>query len=247
MALDFLRRGWRTLFGPKATPEAVDAEILRNWNADAARAEFKRRFLPEFARYIAEDMVANHNAGINFATLAAVLGGSMLGGPVAVVLGGALAVRHMMIRRDMGEALISAGRRLKRELEQGGTQHLDGIEAWLDGHEGDLPFYLDKLDRAEDELRRVRQIIARINRAGSLAGLEPAERRLLAEHGYRKLSLPIQTTLRLPPRTELGNWHHAQISRSLWRDVTRAAGDRGRPWKRIFGLARIEGARVDAK
>jgi hypothetical protein len=241
MAFDFLRRRWRALFPPKDAPQTDASSLLRNWNAEAARAEFKRRFMPEFARYVAEDMVTNHNAAISFATLAAVLGGSMLGGPVAVLLGGALAARHIMIKRDMGAALIAAGRSLRRELETGGTAHLAAVETWLDGHEQDLPAYLDKLDRAEDELRTVRRIIERVNRAGSPDGLAKDERRLLARHGYRRLTPPIQTTLRLPPRTELGNWHHAQLSRSLWRDVTRTAGDRGRPLRRIFGLARIKG------
>jgi hypothetical protein len=241
MALtDFLRRSWRAAFGSATPPPMPVAPELRNWDESAIRAEFKRRYLTEFARYAAEDMVVNHNAAISFATLAAILGGSILGGPVALLLGGGLAVRHLMIRRDLGQALISAGRVLKRDLETGSTERLAGVEAWLDRHEQDLPFYLDKLDRADDEQRLVRRIIARLNKAGTLASLTGEERKLLARHGYRRLTLPIATTLRLPPRTELGNWHHAQLSRSLWRDVTAAAGDRGRPFKRLLGLARIE-------
>jgi hypothetical protein len=239
MALrDLLSRAWRATLGRTPKPPVTVPDAGRNWDEAALRAEFKRRYLTEFARYVAEDMVANQNAAMSFATLAAVLGGSLLGGPVAIVLGGGLAIRHMAIRRDLAAALISAGQTLKRDLETGEDTRLSGVEAWLDQHEQDLPGYLDKLDRAEDELRLVRRIIARLNRANSLASLTRDERRLLARHGYRRLKPPIQTTLRLPPRTELGNWHHAQLSRSLWRDVTRTAGDRGRPFKRLLGLAR---------
>jgi len=239
MALTSLLRRIRQIFARPATPDQPAPDALRNWDAEALRAEFKRRYLTEFVRYVAEDMVVNHNAAISFATLAAILGGSILAGPVAMLLGGGLALRHMMIRRDLGQALISAGRLLKRDLELGGTDNLAGVETWLDRHEQDLPDYLDKLDRAEDEQRLVRRIIARLNRANTLTSLTRDERKLLARHGYRRLTLPIATTLRLPPRTELGNWHHAQLSRSLWRDVTAAAGDRGRPFKRLLGLARI--------
>jgi hypothetical protein len=239
MALPDLLRRIRQIFARPPSPDQPAPDTLRNWDAEALRAEFKRRYLTEFARYVAEDMVANHNAAIGFATLAAILGGSLLGGPVAMVLGGGLALRHMMIRRDLGQALHSAGRLLKRDLELGGTENLAGVEIWLDRHEQALPDYLDKLDRAEDEQRLVRRIIARLNRANSLASLTQEERKLLARHGYRRLTPPIATTLRLPPRTTLGTWHHGQLSRALWRDVSRTAGDRGRPFKRLLGLARI--------
>ncbi|MEI9988063.1 MAG: hypothetical protein WDN69_36145 [Aliidongia sp.] len=237
-----LLRLLRTLFRRPAAAEPEAApDALRNWDAEALRAEFKRRYLTEFARYMSEDMVVNHNAAMSFATLAAILGGSMISGPLAAVIGGGLALRHMLIRRDMAAALISAGTLLKRDIELGGTERLAGVETWLDRHEQELPAYLDKLDRAEDEQRLVRRLIARLNKAGTLAGLTRDERKLLARHGYRRLTLPIKPVLRLPPRTELGNWHHAQLSRALWRDVTNTAGDRARPFKRLLGLARIVG------
>jgi hypothetical protein len=234
----FLARAWRAGFGRKGPP-APEPAALRNWDEAALRAEFKRRYLGEFSRYVADDMVANHNAAISFAILAAILAGASFAGPVAILAGGGLALRHFLIRRDLGAAVCSAGKALKRDLESGGEGKLDGIEAWLDRHVEDLPYYLDKLDRADDEQRRVRRIIARINQAGTAASLSRDERRLLARHGYRRLKPPIATTLRLPPRTELGSRHHAQLARSLWRDVAREAGDRGRPFKRLLGLARI--------
>ena len=240
MALgEWLRKAWAAGF-TRAKPPDSDPHALRNWDAEAIRAEFKRRYLTEFSRYVAEDMVVNHNSAISFATLAAFIAGSLLGAPVGLLIGGALAVRHTMIRRDLAAALHGAGRELKRDIELGSAARLARVEAWLDQHEEDLPDYLDKLDRAEDEQRLVRRIIDRLNRANSLASLTREERKLLARHGYRKLTLPIRPHLRLPPRTELGNWHHAQLARSLWSDVTRTAGDRGRPFKRILGLARIK-------
>jgi hypothetical protein len=237
-----LGRFWSAGFGWRSSPETIAEPVsLRNWNEAAIRAEFKRRYLGEFSRYVAEDMVANHNGAINFFTLAAMLAGASIGGPVAMLLGGGLALRHMMIRRDLGAALISAGRVVKQDLETGGAGSLAAVEAWLDRHEAHLPGYLDKLDRADDEQRLVRRIIARLNRAGTASGATQEERKLLARHGYHRLKPPIATSLRLPPRMELGNRHHAQLSRSLWRDVTREAGDRGRPFKRLLGLARITG------
>lgn len=234
---EWLRKTWRAGFTRQAPSAPADR---RNWDAEAIRAEFKRRYLTEFSRYVAEDMVENHRRAISFATLVAMIGGTTLGAPVGMLIGGVLVVRHAMIQRDMAAALLSAGRTLKRDMELGAAARLARVEAWLDRHEEDLPAYLDKLDRAEDEQRRVRRIIARLNKAGTLASLTVEERRLLARHGYRRLRLPIAPILRLPPRTELGNWHHAQLSRSLWADVTRTAGDRGRPFKRLLGLARIE-------
>jgi hypothetical protein len=235
-----LGRFWAAGFRRRAAPETVmEPALHRNWNDAAIRAEFKRRYLAEFSRYVAEDMVANHNAAINFFTLAAMLAGASFGGPVAMLLGGGLALRHMMIRRDLGAALTAAGRVVKQDLETGAAGNLAGVEAWLDRHEADLPGYLAQLDRDDDEQRLVRRIIARLNRAGAGAGATEAERRLLARHGYRRLQPPIATTLRLPPRMALGNRHHAQLARSLWREVTREAGDRGRPFKRLLGLARI--------
>jgi hypothetical protein len=236
---EWLRKAWAAGF-TGAKPSVPEPHALRNWDAEAIRAEFKRRYLTEFSRYVAEDMVVNHNAAISFATLAAIIAGSSLGAPFGLLIGAGLAVRHVMIRRDMAAALHTAGRELKRDIELGSAARLARVEAWLDQHEQDLPDYLDKLDRAEDEQRLVRRIIDRLNRAGTLASLTRDERKLLAGHGYRRLTLPIRTRLRLPPRTELGNWHHAQLARSLWSDVTRTAGDRGRPFKRILGLARIK-------
>jgi len=236
--IPLLRAAWSALFPRRdSVPPATDD--LRNWDAEAIRAEFKRRYLTEFTRYTAEDMVKNHDGAMSFATLAAILGGSMIFGPAAPLIGVGIALRHMLIRKDMAAAIHIAGKQLKHELAQGGTAHLDGVEAWLDGHESELPDYLDKLDRAEDEQRAVRRVIQRLNKAGSLAGLTKDERRLLKRHRYGRLRVPIQPILRLPPRMELDNWHHAQLSRALWRDVTATAGDRARPFKRLFGLARI--------
>lgn len=237
-----LRTAWSALFRRRESAPPAVADDRRNWDAEAIRAEFKRRYLTEFTRYTAEDMMANHKAAINFATLLAVLGGSLVIGPAAMLIGGGIALRHMLIRRDMVDTIHIAGKQLKHEIAQGGTAHLDGVEAWLDGHEAELPEYLDKLDRAEDEQRAVRRLILRLNKAGSLAGLTKDERRLLKRQGYGRLRLPIQPILRLPPRMELDNWHHAQLSRALWRDVMATAGDRARPFKRLVGLARIPAA-----
>jgi hypothetical protein len=237
--LPLLRTAWSALFRRRESAPPAAADDRRNWDAEAIRAEFKRRYLTEFTRYTAEDMVKNHNGAMGFATLVAILGGSLIVGPAATLIGGGLALRHMLIRRDMADAIHIAGQQLKHEIAQGGAAHLTGVEAWLDGHESELPDYLDKLDRAEDEQRALRRLIQRLNKAGSLAGLTKDERRLFKRHGYGRLRLPIQPILRLPPRMELGNWHHAQLSRALWRDVTATAGDRARPFKRLFGLAGI--------
>ena len=237
-----LRMIWSALFRRRESAPPAASDDLRNWDAEAIRAEFKRRYLTEFTRYTAEDMVANHNGAVNFLAAALILGGSTLFGPAAPLIGSVIALRHMLNRKDMAAAIHIAGKQLKHEIAIGGKAQLDGVEAWLDGHEAELPGYLDKLDRAEDEQRAVRRLIERLNKAGSLAGLTRDERRLLKRHGYGRLRLPIQPILRLPPRIELDNWHHAQLSRALWRDVTATAGDRARPFKRLLGLARIPAA-----
>ncbi len=241
--LPLLRTAWSALFRRRESAPPPAADELRNWDAEAIRAEFKRRYLTEFTRYTAEDMVANHNGAVNFAALVAVLGGSLIVGPAATLIGGVIAVRHLLNRKDMAAAIHIAGKQLKHEIALGGKTHLAGVEAWLDGHEAELPDYLDKLDRAEDEQRAVRRLIQRLNKAGSLAGLTKDERRLLKRQGYGRLRLPIQPILRLPPRIELDNRHHAQLSRALWRDVTATAGDRARPFKRLLGLAKISARR----
>jgi len=237
-----LRAIWSTLFGRRESAPPAAPDALRNWDAEAIRAEFKRRYLTEFTRYTTEDMVANHNGAMNFLAFAVALGGGIVFGPAAPLIGGGIALRHMLNRRDMAAAIHIAGKRLKQEIANGGKAQLDGVETWLDGHESELPDYLDKLDRVEDEQRAVRRLIQRLNKAGSLAGLTPDERKLLKRHGYGRLRLPIQPILRLPPRMELSNWHNSQLSRALWRDVTATAGDRARPFKRLLGLARIPAA-----
>jgi hypothetical protein len=237
-----LRTIWSALFRRREGTPLPAADGLRNWDAEAIRTEFKRRYLTEFTRYTAEDMVANHNGAVNFLAAALILGGSTVFGPAAPLIGSVIALRHMLARKDMAAAIHIAGKQLKHEIATGGKAQLDGVEAWLDGHEAELPDYLDKLDRAEDEQRALRRLIQRLNKAGSLAGLTKDERNLFRRHGYGRLRLPIQPILRLPPRIELDNRHHAQLSRALWRDVTATAGDRARPFKRLLGLARIPAA-----
>ncbi|HVJ51670.1 MAG TPA: hypothetical protein VM689_04375 [Aliidongia sp.] len=210
------------LFRRRAPGAVPDGPLLRNYDEKLIRAEFKRRYLIEFAGYVGRDRVASAGAGANFLLMAGMLGGAAIAGPLGGFGASALALG---LRWYLGRTGADRGRtaQVVDRLERDETG-LDGVETWLDRHIDTLPAYLDRLDREEAELRRCRWLIDRINAAGSADGLGPEDRNLLRRCGYRKLTPPIARTLPLPPRVRLGNWHHSQLARALWRDIGRAGG-----------------------
>jgi hypothetical protein len=135
-------------------------------------------------------------------------------------------------------ALSDAAQQVAAELQSENSAGLPQVEGWLDSHIEDLPAYLDKLDRVEDERRAAKTLIEQVNRLGSADGLSPADRTLLKRHGVRKFKPPIYAPYPLAPRCELGNWHFSQLDRALWRDISKTAGGRGRMIRRILRMAR---------
>ena len=88
------------LFRRRAEPAAAAVEPgLRNYSEAVIRAEFKRRYLVEFAGYVGRDRVASEAAGANFLLFAAMLGGTALAGPIAGLVGGGLALRQLWAAR----------------------------------------------------------------------------------------------------------------------------------------------------
>jgi len=210
----------RGLFRRSAPMPAADRPG-RNDSDELIRAEFKRRYLVEFAGYVGRDRAASAGAGANFLLLAAMLGGAALAGPVAGLVGTGVALANLGAARAAGPRFVKAGLSLGERLQQGEPEP-HRLEAWLDRHMAHLPRYLDRLDREEADRRRARALIERINKGGRTDGVSAEERRFLATRGIRRLRTSIRLEPPLPPRMRLSNWHHAQLARALWFDLGKA-------------------------
>jgi hypothetical protein len=209
---------WLRKRAPASMPSAESH--LRNYSDEHIRAEFKRRYLVEFASYVGRDRVASAAAGANFLLFATMLGGTALAGPVAGVIGVGVALWRVEAARRAKPDLERATARVVERLGRD-ERTLVGVEAWLDRHLDVLPTYLDRLDQQEAAERRERALIDRINRGAADAGLTAAERAFLATRGIKNPRPPIGRRFQMPPRTRIGNWHHAQLARALWREIGR--------------------------
>jgi hypothetical protein len=211
--------------------------MLTNRNEDLLRAEFKRRYLVEFTGYVNGLMERSQSEGMTFLFLFVALFLGSANPALAVLLGGGLLTRRLQVDGDVKAALSNAARQIAADL-QSGERTLPSVERWLDQHIDNLPLYLDKLDRMEEEIRRERSLIQRINRAGSAEAVTVEDRAFLKRRGHRKLTPPLVANYPLPPRVQLSNWHFSQLDRALWRDIGKHAGGRGRLWRRMLGLAK---------
>jgi len=211
--------------------------VLTNRDDAQLRAEFKRRYLVEFAAYANGLMERSQSQSTLFLFLFISLFVGPANPALAMLLGGGLLARQSQVQDDVRTALSDAARQIMDEL-QTGEPTLPSVERWLDGHIDALPDYLDRLDRLEDEIRREKMLIARINRAGSADAVTADDRAFLRQRGIKRLTPPLTITYPLPPRCQLGNWHFSQLDRALWRDIGRRAGARGSLWKRMLGLAK---------
>lgn len=210
--------GWLARFRRRPYVPAAD-RAGRNSSDDFIRAEFKRRYLIEFAGYVGRDRAASGEAGARFFLLAMLLGGASMLGPVLGLAGTGLAMLTTSIARAASPRWIRAGLKLGQQLDNS-APGANRVEAWLDRNMDDLPTYLDRLDREEADRRRMRTLIEQINKAGA-AAVSVEERRFLATRGIRRLKPPILLEPPLPPRMRLSNWHHAQLARALWSDLGR--------------------------
>jgi hypothetical protein len=191
-----------------------------NRSDSAIRAEFKQRYLSEFARYTAGDMASSRNAGMNFLFLLIAAG---LGGPITSLVGAGVLLRYLQVVRDVETAIAKTTRSVVDDLESARQGDLPAVEAWLDRHQGQLLDYIDRLDRRDDEQRKLLALIGRINRLGSASDVSAADRAFLERYGIKKLKPPIAIPYVMPPRCLLNNWHHSQLARALWRDIKRKA------------------------
>lgn len=212
--------------------------MTSNRNSGLLRAEFKRRYLAEFSGYVGGLMEESSGHSANFLFLLLTLMVGPVSFPAAALLGLGISARYAQVQKGVKAALGDAANEARRELADGEGQSLPRVEAWLDAHEDDLPGYLDRLDRYEEDRLNVRKLIENCNRLGSVAGLSADERALLKRHGVRKFRTPLHAAYKLPARCQLGNWHFSQLDRALWRDITKIAGARGKMIGRIFGIAR---------
>lgn len=197
-----------------------------NRDDEAMRAQFRRRYLAEFARYTASDMTSSRNAGMKFLFLVIAL----VGGPLAPILGAGLLIRYFQVARELEPAIAGAVRQVMDDLQSGRDGGLAAVEEWLDRHAQQLVAYMDKLDRRDDDRRRLAALIDRINRLGSAYDIGAEDRAFLAHHGLTRLKPPLAIPYLVPPRCLLSNWHHAQLARALWRDIKR----RARPGRTII-------------
>jgi hypothetical protein len=213
-----------------------DRPLLSNRNATLLRQEFKRRYLSEFSSYVGGLMEESGGHSANFLFLFLVLLVGSVSMPVAALLGLGISARYARVGKGVREALDEAAERAVIELQSEDGANLTHVERWLDGHLDDLPGYLDKLDRYEEERREVKSLIEKANRSGSVDGLSPKDRALLKRYGVKNFRTPLRALYRLPPRSQLGNWHFSQLDRALWRDISRLAGVRGSMLRRIVGI-----------
>jgi hypothetical protein len=212
--------------------------MTTNRNEGLLRQEFKRRYLAEFSHYVGGLMEESAGGSANylFMLVAFMIGSVSL--PLAGLLGIGISARYARVHGDVKAALTDAATRMAAELKSEKSAALPHVEAWLDRHVEDLPGYLDRLDRFEEERRRIKTLVEKVNRAGNADLLSADDRALLRRHGIRRLRPPLYTGYTLPPRCQLGNWHFSQLDRALWRDISKAAGNRGRMIGRILGVAR---------
>jgi hypothetical protein len=211
--------------------------MISNRNETLLRQEFKRRYLTEFSHYVGGLMEESAGGSANFLFLALTLLIGPLSVPLAALLGVGVSARYAQVNKDVKEALAEAASHVARQLETE-DRALPHVERWLDGHIDDLPGYLDRLDRFEEGRRRVKALVDKANRAGSVEVLNADDRAFLKRHGVKRLSLPLYAGYPPAPRCQLGNWHFSQLDRALWRDIAAAAGGRGKMIRRIMGLAR---------
>jgi len=211
--------------------------MISNRNETLLRQEFKRRYLTEFSHYVGGLMEESAGSSANFLFMLLVFLTGPFSVPLAALLGVGVSARYAQVNKDVKAALTDAAARVAKQLEaEDGT--LPHVERWLDAHVEDLPGYLDKLDRFEDERRQVKALVEKANRSGTLDVLSLEDRAFLKHHGVRQLKLPLYAGYPLAPRCQLGNWHFSQLDRALWRDISKAAGGRGKMIQRIMGLAR---------
>jgi hypothetical protein len=211
--------------------------MISNRNETLLRQEFKRRYLTEFAHYVGGLMEESAGSSANFLFLALTFLTGPLSVPLAALLGVGVSARYAQVDTDVKEALAEASGRVARQLETE-DRALPHVERWLDEHIDDLPGYLDRLDRFEEGRRRVKALVDKANRAGSVEVLSADDRAFLKRHGVTRFRLPLYAGYPTAPRCQLGNWHFSQLDRALWRDIAAAAGGRGKMIQRIIGLAR---------
>jgi hypothetical protein len=212
--------------------------MISNRNEDLLRQEFKRRYLTEFSGYVGGLMEESAGHSANFLFMILTLLAAPVSLPVAGLLGLGVSARYGQVQADVKAALAEAARRVTGSLESEDRSALPHVEGWLDAHMDDLPGYLDKLDRVEDERRKVRALIDKANRQNSVDFLTDDERALLKRHGVQRFKAPLRAGYPLAPRCQLGNWHFSQLDRALWRDIGKTAGGRGKMIRRMIWLAR---------
>jgi hypothetical protein len=211
--------------------------MLTNQDPNLLRSEFKRRYLAEFSTYVGGLMEESSGHSANFLFMFLVLAVGPLSLPVAGLLGLGVSARYAQVQKSVKAALAEASAQARQEMTEKATGALTHVETWLDAHEDNLPVYLDRLDRYEEDRRRVRALIDRCNKAGSVASLSSEDRALLKRHGVTRVRTPLYAGFTLPARCQLGNWHFSQLDRALWRDISRIAGKRGKMIGRILGVA----------
>jgi hypothetical protein len=211
--------------------------MLSNQDPNLLRSEFKRRYLAEFSTYVGGLMEESSGHSANFLFMFLVLAVGPMSVPVAGLLGLGVSARYAQVQKSVKAALADAAAEARSAMRNAAPE-LSHVETWLDAHQGDLPGYLDRLDRYEEDRRRVRTLIDRCNKAGSVSGLSPEEHAFLKRHGVKRFRTPLHAAFTLPPRCQLGNWHFSQLDRALWRDISKIAGKRGKMISRILGVAR---------
>ena len=211
--------------------------MISNRNETLLRQEFKRRYLTEFSQYVGGLMEESAGSSVNFLFMVLTFLTAPLSVPLAALLGVGVSARYLQVNEDVKAALTDAAAGVAKQLESE-ERVLPHVEQWLDGHMEELPAYLDKLDRFEDDRRRVKALVAKANQAGSVDVLSAEDRTFLKRHGVKRFKLPLYAGYPLAPRCQLGNWHFSQLDRALWRDISNTAGGRGKMIRRIMGLAR---------
>jgi hypothetical protein len=211
--------------------------MISNRNETLLRQEFKRRYLTEFSHYVGGLMEESAGTSANFLFMLLTFLIGPLSVPLAALLGVGVSARYAQVNADVKVALSEAAASVAKQLESEDSA-LPHVEGWLDTHIDDLPGYLDKLDRFENDRRRANALVEKTNRANALDVLSPDDRAFLQRHGVTRFKLPLYAGYPLAPRCQLGNWHFSQLDRALWRDISKAAGGRGKMIRRIMGLAR---------
>jgi hypothetical protein len=208
----------------------------RNFTEDAIRKEFKYTFLPEVALSNSEIFAFERPAAAQFAGLVIMMISTM-GGPMAILGGGAVTGRLLQASGKALRHLREAGLANYRDLISGSETRMAHVDEWLDKNSARLTGFLEKKEQAEINYRRAKKLIDLINKSGTADFVTAADRVFLRQQGCKNLTVPVPEPFQMPNGRYLG-LRHTSLEHALRKDISARAGAKGSVLRQALFLAR---------